>query len=121
MWALEAGTCGAEAERTRAQAQPPQPNPAPTMAMSLGQSLTVEAAPVNEEVVDNTIPRTQNQSGEQAAELTPDAALVDPIESLTLDTDTETVVPSPIRRASVSAASPSADLSPRSGHKSAIH
>ena len=76
---------------------------------------------MNEEAIDNTVPITPNQSGEHAAELTPNTALVDPIEDLTIDTDTETVVPSPTRRASVSAASPSAEVSPHSRHKLAIH
>ena len=46
--------------------------------------------------------------------------LVDPIEGLTIDTDLETVVPSPTRRASVSAVSPPTEVSPRTRHKSAI-
>ena len=86
----------AEAERARALAQPP--NPTPTMAMSLDQQLTVDApddAVELSERVDQ--PMTADQSGEHAAELTPNAALVEPIDGLTLDTDTETLVSSPKR------------------------
>ena len=38
---------------------------------------------------------TPEQSRQHAAELTPKAALVEPIGSLTLDTDRETLVPTP--------------------------
>ena len=62
---------------------------------------------------------TPDQSVEHAPELTPNAALEDPIGELTIDTDAETVVPSPARRASVSDASPPREISPRSGNKSA--
>ena len=65
------------------------------------------------------MPVTPDQSGEHAAELTPNAALVDPIGELTIDTDAETVVPSPARRASVSDASPPRAISPRNRNKSA--
>ena len=78
-----------ETEGARALAQPP--NPTPTMAMSLDQPLTV-AAPTNAvetaEPVDQ--PMTPEQSREHATELTRYAALVKPINSLTLDTDTIT-------------------------------
>ena len=66
--------------------------------MSLEQPLSVEAATVEDEVLeDAAMSVTPDQSGEHAAELTPNAALVDPIGSLTIDTDIETVVPSPTR------------------------
>ena len=68
--------------------------PTPTMAMSLEQSLTVEAAPVNEVGENAAMPVIPYQSGELAAELTPTAALVYPIGGLTIDTDTDTILPS---------------------------
>ena len=81
---------------------------------------TVEA-PVEEETTEPSDPPvTPEQSGEHAAELTPNAALFDPIGGLTIDTDTETLVPSPTRRASVGAATLPAEISPRSRHKSAL-
>ena len=91
------------------------------MAMSLEQPLTVEVAAV-EEVAENTAMTVtpDDQSGEHAAELTPNAVLVDPIGELTTDTDAETVVPYPSRRASVSDTSPSREISPRSLNKSAL-
>ena len=58
------------------------------MAMALEQPLTVGAAPVDEIPGNVAIPVTPNQSCEHAAELTPTAALVNPIEELTDDTDT---------------------------------
>ena len=83
----------AEVERTRAFEQPPLPNL--TMAMSLEQPLTVEAAPVEAEVLEAAaLPIMSDQLGEHAAELTPNAAVVDPIGGLTI----ETIVPSPTRR-----------------------
>ena len=41
------------------------------------------------------------QSGEHAAELTLNTALDEPIDNLNIDTDTETLMPSPQRRNSV--------------------
>ena len=61
-----------------------------------------------------------DQSGEHAAELTPNAALAGPIGGLTIDTDTDTFVPSPTRRASTSETSPSTEVSPGSRHKLAV-
>ena len=63
---------------------------------------------------------TPSPSGEYAAELTPYVELAEPISELTIETDAETVVPSPVRRASVSDASPPREISPRSRNKSAI-
>ena len=83
------------------------------------QPLTVEATPM-QGVIDNiAMPVIPDQSGEQLAELTPDAALTDPIGELTIDTDAETAIPSPIKRAAVSDASPPRVISPRSRNKSA--
>ena len=90
------------------------------MAMSLEQPLTVEAAPVEEAAEDTAIPVNRDQSGEHAAELTPNAVLVDSIGELTIDTDEDTVVPSPSRRAYVSDASPPREISLRSRNKSAV-
>ena len=84
----------AGAERARALAQPPQPKHAPTVAMSLEQLLTVEAPPEEEVLEAATLPVTQEQSGERAAELKPNAVLVDSSGGLTADTDTGTLVPS---------------------------
>ena len=110
------------AEEERAQPYAPQQSQstaAPTMAKSLEQPLTVEAVPVEEVAEDYTaMPVTPNQSGEHAAELTPNAALADPIGELTIDTDAETVVPSPTRRVSASDASRPREISPRSRNKS---
>ena len=64
---------------------------------------------------------TSEQTREPAAELTTNKVLFEPIDGLAIDTDTETLVPSPARRASVSAASPPAEVSPRSRQKSALH
>ena len=89
------------------------------MAMSLEQPLTVEAAPVDEVLENAAMPVTPDQSGEHAAKLTPNAALVDTTRGLTIDTDTDTLVPPPTRRASTSQASPSTEVSPRSCQKSA--
>ena len=66
------------------------------------------------------MPVTLSPSGEHAAELTPNAALADPIGELTIDTDAETVVPSPTRRVSLSDASPPREITPRSRNMSAI-
>ena len=78
-------------------------------------------APVEDKIQETlALPITPDQSGEHAAELTPNAALVDPFGGLTIDTDTEPTVPSPTRRASVSEASPPTEILPRSRHKSAI-
>ena len=113
-----AAACRAKAERALQYAPPPaQATAAQTMALSLEQPLTVEATPM-QEVIDNTaMPVNPDQSGEHAAEFTPNAALTDtivPIRELTIDTDAETVIPSPTRRASVSDASPPREISPRS-------
>ena len=74
------------------------------MAMSLEQTLTVEANTNESEVrADNTaMPVTPSPSGEHAAELTPNAELAESMGDLTIDTYVETVVPSPVRRASKS-------------------
>ena len=81
--------------------------------MSLEQLLTVEATPM-QGVDDNAaMPANTDQSGEHAAKLTPNAALTDPIVELTIDTDAETTNSSPVRRASVSDASPPREISPR--------
>ena len=63
---------------------------------------------------------TPEQSGEHAVELTPNAVLFESIGGLTINTDTKILVPSPARRASVSADSPPAESSPRSRHESAF-
>ena len=110
----------AEAERARAWAQLLQTNPAPTMAMSLEHLLSVEA-PAEKVPEAAAVPVTPEQLGEHAAELTPNAALVEPIGGLTIYADTKPLVPSPTRRYSVNEASPPARISPRSRHKSAIH
>ena len=94
----------------------------PTKAMSLEQPLTVNADPMEAEVAEDetAMPVTPSPSGEHAAELTPNVELAEPIGELTIDTDAETVVPSPVRRASVSDASPPREVSPRRRYKSAI-
>ena len=94
----------------------------PTMAMSLVQPRTVNAAPMEADVTEDetAMPVTPSPSGEHATELTPRVELAEPIGELTIDTDAETVVPSPARRASVSDASPPREISPRSRNKSAI-
>ena len=64
--------------------------------------MTVDApAQVTElfEPVDQ--PMTPGQSGEHAADLTPNAALIEPVDGLTIDTNTENLVSSHRRRASV--------------------
>ena len=68
------------------------------MAMSLEQPLTLEANTNEAEVTeDNTaMSVTPSPSGEHAAELTPNVELAEPIGDLTIDTDVETVVPSPV-------------------------
>ena len=110
------------AEEERAARYTPQPLQPPTMAMSLEQPLTVEANTNEAEVTaDNTaMPVTPSPSGEYAAELTPNEELAGPIRDLTIDTDAQTVVPSPVRRASLSDASSPREVSPRSRNKSAI-
>ena len=65
-------------------------------------------------------PVTPEQSGEHAAEPAPNTALVEPIDCLTIDTDTEIMVLFPRRGASVSDGTPVAEVSPRSRHKSAL-
>ena len=69
------------------------------MAMSLEQPLTVDAEPVEAEVAEDETAMhvTPSPSGEHAAELTPNVELAEPIGELTIDTDAETVVPSPSR------------------------
>ena len=114
------------AEEERAARYAPQTSQitaAPTMAMSLEQPLTVDAAPVEAEVAEGetAMPVTPSPSGELAAELTPNVELADPIGELNIDTDAETIVPSPARRTSVSDASPPREISPRSRNKSAIN
>ena len=64
----------------------------------------MEAAPVDEVLENAAMPVTPDQPGEHAAKLTPNAALVDPIGELTIDTDSETRVPSSTIRASASEA-----------------
>ena len=56
------------------------------MAMSLEEPLTVEAPAEQETPEAATLPVTREQSGEDAAELTSNATLVDP----TIDRNTET-------------------------------
>ena len=112
-------------EKERAAQYPPQMSQtaaAATMAMSLEQPLTVDATPAEEEVTEDetAMPVTPSPSGEHAAELTPNVELADPIGDFTIDTDAETVVPSPATRVSVSDASPRREISPRSRNKSAI-
>ena len=111
------------AEEERAQRYAPTPSQstaAPVMAMSLEQTLTVEAASLEDEVtVETAMPVAPSPSGEHTAELTPNAALADPIGQLTIDTEAETRVPSPTRRVSTSDASPPKETSPRSRNKSA--
>ena len=90
------------------------------MEMSLEESLRV-GAPAEEAAPEPAdFPVKLEQSGEHVAELTPNAALLDPIGGLNIDTDTETLVPSPTRRASVSVVSSYAETSPRNRHKSAL-
>ena len=86
---------------------------APTMAMSLSQPVTIdlpthilEPEPIRPPSSQASPQSSQPQTGEQAAKLTPDAALVQPIAELLLPedlSDSETVVTivSPRRRASV--------------------
>ena len=95
---------------------------APTMAMSLEQPLTVDPAPAEAEVAEDetAMPVTPSPSGEHAAEPTANVELAEPVGELTIDTDAETIVPSPARRASVSDASLPREISPRSRNKSAI-
>ena len=91
---------------------------APTMAMSLdrpiSQPITInlpthdlEPEPVGPSSSRISPQSSQQQSGEHAAELTPNAALVQPIAELSLpedlsDSETATIEVSPRRRASVS-------------------
>ena len=86
------------AEEERVARYAPQQSQPPTMAMSLEQPLTVEANTNEAEVTeDNTaMSVTPSPSGEHAAELTPNVELAEPIGDLTIDTDVETVVPSPV-------------------------
>ena len=77
----------------------------------------MEAAVTEDETAMHVTP---SPSGEHAAELTPKVELAEPIGELTIDTDAETILPSPARGASVSDASPPREVSPRSRSKSAI-
>ena len=80
---------------------------APTMAMSLVQPITIdlpthilEPEPVSPPSSQASPQSSQPQTGEHAAELTPDAALVQPITELSLSedlSDSETVVRAPCR------------------------
>ena len=110
------------AEEERVARYAPRTSQPPTMAMSLEQPLTVDANPMEAEVAEGetAMPVTPSPSGEHAAELTPNVELAEPIGDLTIDTDVEVVVPSPVRRASVSDASPPREVSPRSRNKSAV-
>ena len=105
------------AEEERAQRYAPTPSQntaAPIMAMSLEQTLSVEAASLEDEVTAETaMPVAPSPSGEHTAELTPNAALADPIGQLTIDTE------APTRRVSTSNASPPKEISPRSRNRSA--
>ena len=92
------------------------------MAMSLEQPLAVAAVSLEGEVAtDNeaAVPVNPSPSGEHAEELTPNAALADPIGQLTIDTDAENAANSPTRRMSMSDASPPRQLSLRSRNYSA--
>ena len=110
------------AEKERVARYAPQPSQPPTIAMSIEQPLIVEANPNEAEVTEDetAMPVTPKPSGEHAAELTPNEELAEPIGNLTIDTDVESVVPSPVRRASVSDASPPREVSPRSRNKSNV-
>ena len=72
-----------------------QQNPTTTMAICLDQLLTVDAPA---ETVKPSEPMDQpmrpEESGEHAGEITPSAVLVEPIDVLTIDTDTENLVSS---------------------------
>ena len=94
---------------------------APVMAMSLEQPLTVEAVSLEAEVTEEeaAMPVAPSPPGEHADDLTPNAALADPIGQLTIDTDVENAADSPTRRLSTSDASPPRETSPRSRNKSA--
>ena len=120
--ALAANRRAEEERAARYAPQISQTAAPPTMAMSLEQPLTVYSAPMEAEVTEDetAMPVTPSPSGEHAAELTPKVELAEPIGELTIDTDAETIVPSPARRASVSVASPPRDVSPRSRNKYAI-
>ena len=84
------------------------------MAMSLEQTLSVEAASLEDEVsVETAMPVAPGPSREHTAELTPKAALADPIRQLTIDTE------APTRRVSTSDASPPKETSPRSRNRCA--
>ena len=110
-----------EAERARVLSYLCQPtNSAPTMVMCLDQPLTV-GAPTDAVEPFKPVgqPVTPEQSGEHAAEQTPKAALEEPIDGLTIDTDTVTLVLSPRRRSPVSDGTPASEVSSRSRHKSA--
>ena len=94
--------------------------PPPPLWPSLEQTLTVEAASLESEVTDETaMPVAPSPSGEHTAELTPNAALADPIGKLTIDTEAEARVPSPARRVSTSDVPPHKENSPRSRNRSA--
>ena len=86
---------------------------APTMAMSLNQPVTIdlpthvlEPEPISPPSSQASPQTSQLPTGEHAAELTPDAALVQPIAELSLpedlsDSETALTILSPRRRASV--------------------
>ena len=86
---------------------------APTMAMSLNQPVTIELPthvlepePISPPSSQASPQSSQLQTEEHAAELTPDAALVQPIAELSLpedlsDSETTLTIVSPRRRASV--------------------
>ena len=61
------------------------------LTSSLDQPLTV-AAPADLVELAESMEMMPEQSGGHTAELTPNAALVEPIDSLKLDTDTESLV-----------------------------
>ena len=110
------------AELARQQASAPTMLAAPTMAMSLGQPISqpitinlpthdLEPDPVGPSSSRTSPESSQQQSGEHAAELTPNTALVQPIANLMLpedpsDAETVTIEVSPRRRASVSTDNP---------------
>ena len=118
----------ADQERAQRYAPVPQQAPsgpsttAPAMAMSLEQPLAVAAVSLEGEVATDkeaAVPVNPSPSGEHAEELTPNAALADPIGQLTIDTDAENAANSPTRRMSMSDASPPRQPSPRSRNYSA--
>ena len=65
-------------------------------------------------------PMTPEQSKEYTAELTPNAALMEPFDGLSINTDMEALVSSYQRRASVGDGTPPWGYHPCSRHKSAL-